>query len=84
MAPKVGRLVGPCRWVTLRPAKSINQITTTQPQRAGRPFLALTQQQRAEDVLLLAKAYYQGRDYRRAFHTLERHGLLGFKVRGAL
>lgn len=42
--------------------------------------MALSQQQRAEDVLLLAKAYYQGRDYRRAVHTLERHGLLGFKV----
>lgn len=45
-------------------------------------ILPLSPQQRAEDVLLLAKAYHQGRDYRRAVHTLERHGLLAVKVRG--
>jgi hypothetical protein len=44
------------------------------------PLLPLSQQQRAEDVLLLAKAYHQGRDFRRAVHTLERHGLLAVKV----
>ncbi len=44
------------------------------------PLLPLSQQQRAQDVLLLAKAYHQGRDYRRAVHTLERHGLLAVKV----
>lgn len=38
----------------------------------------LSQQRRAEDVLLLAKAFHQGREHRRAVHTLERHGLLAF------
>lgn len=50
-------------------------------QQSPEPLLSLSQQRRAEDVLLLAKAYHQGRDYRRAVHTLDRHGLLAVKVR---